>query len=84
MKLTKPIRNHGGQHAPPVGDSTLHHVNEWDFSVALEHAPERIDPRDEYCYRWPDGDVQRDEARALETFEAERRALPNADDTIPF
>ena len=33
----------GGQHAAPVGDSTMHHKCQWDFSVALEQAGRMFD-----------------------------------------
>lgn len=33
----------GGQHSASVGDSTLHHVCPWDFSLELQRAGERFD-----------------------------------------
>jgi hypothetical protein len=43
------------------------------------------DRTDDYSYRWPDGDVQRDEARALETLEVERqRIIDGGEQATPF
>ena len=61
-KISRP-HPQGGQHAPPIGDSTLHHLCPWDFSIALQQAGEQygIDAGDEYVYRgmgnrdrWPE------------------------------
>lgn len=32
------LRQYGGQYAPAIGDSTLHHKHPFDFSVALANA----------------------------------------------
>lgn len=62
----RPIRHAGGQHQAPIGDSTLHHRNPWDFSVHLASMGGQ--------HKAPQGGSTRDDERlALWLFEQERQ-----------
>ena len=67
-KITRDTRDSGGQHAAPVGTDTLHHVNPWDFSIALANAGGQYMPT--IGTSTTDQTDEQREAEAVESFNA--------------